>query len=98
FAAAGKLPLRRVTAEMPAPRSQSRWSHLRTGAGDDAHGVDAGRQRAERETVVAGQAGRAEGVGDGALAVADEQRRLQGQRHALDDAPGTLLDGVEIAE
>ena len=54
-------------------------------------------QRAEGVAPVAGEAGGAEGVGDGLVAVADQQRGLQGDRHPLDDAAGARLDRLDVA-
>ena len=67
-------------------------------AGDDRLRVDAGRERAVLQAGVAGEAGGAERVGDGGRRVAHEQRALQREGHALDDAPGALLDRVRVAE
>ncbi len=44
---------------------------------------------------VALQAGGAEGVGDGLVAEADQQRALQGERHPLDHAARALLERLE---
>ena len=58
--------------------------------------VDARRQRAEGAAPVAGQARSAERVGDRRVAVADEQRALQRERHPLDDAAGARLERLEV--
>src|SRR3977135_2672976 len=65
---------------------------------DDRREVDAGRQRAVLEAPIARQARRAEGVGDGGGRVAHEQRALQAQRHAFDDAPRARLERAGIGE
>ena len=64
---------------------------------DDAAEVGAGGQGAEGLAPVAGEAGGAEGVGDGLVAVADQERGLQGERHPLDDAAGAGLDRLDVA-
>ena len=64
---------------------------------DDAAEVGAGGQGAEGLAPVAGEAGGAEGVGDGLVAVADQQRGLQGERHPLDHAAGAGLDRLDVA-
>ena len=43
------------------------------------------------------EAGGAEGVGDGRVAVADQERCLEGERHLLDDAAGAGLDRLDVA-
>ena len=58
----------------------------------------AGRQRAEGAAPVAAEPRGAEGVGDRRVAVADQQRALERQRHPLDDAPGPRLDRLEVGE
>ena len=47
---------------------------------------------------VAAEARGAEGVGDGRVAEADQQRALERERHALDDAPRAGLDRLEVGE
>ena len=56
----------------------------------------AGRQGAEGPAPIAAEARGAEGVGDGLVAVADQQRALQRQRHPLDDPAGPGLQGLEV--
>ena len=63
-----------------------------------AAGVDARRQRPEDVAPVALEPGRAEGVGDGRVAVTDEQRSLEGQGHPLDQAAGAGLDSLRVGE
>ena len=58
---------------------------------EDRRGVDARGQRAVGEAAVAGQPRGAERVGDGRRRVAHEQRALQRERHALDDAARAQL-------
>jgi hypothetical protein len=50
------------------------------------------------EAALAAQARGAERVGDGGRRVADEQRGLQREREALDDAAGAVLEGVGVAQ
>ena len=57
----------------------------------------AGGEGAEGLAPVAGEAGGAEGVGDGLVAVADQQRGLEGERHLLDHAAGADLDRLDVA-
>ena len=64
---------------------------------DDAAEVGAGGEGAEGLAPVAGEAGGAERVGGRLVAVADEQRALERDRHPLDDAPRPRLDRLEIA-
>src|SRR5712691_257481 len=47
---------------------------------------------------VAVQSRGAEGVGDGRRGVAHEQRALQAQRHAFDDAPRAGLERLGVGE
>ena len=70
---------------------------LRAVALDDAAEVRAGGEGAEGVAPVAAEAGGAEGVGDGLVAVADQQRGLEGDRHPLDHAAGALLDRLDVA-
>ena len=64
---------------------------------DDAPEVGAGGEGAEGLAPVAGEAGGAEGVGDGFVAVADQERGLEGEGHALDHAAGAGLDRLDVA-
>src|SRR5438128_1975205 len=64
---------------------------------DDARVVVARGQGAEGLAPVAGEAGGDEGVGDGLVAVADQERALQGERHPLDDPPGADLERADVA-
>ena len=65
---------------------------------NDPDGVDAAGQRAEREAAVAAEPRRAERVGDGGRRVADEQRRLQRERHPLDERGARASTRVGVAE
>ena len=58
---------------------------------DDRREVEPRRERAEGLAPVAGEAGGAEGVGDGFIAVADEEGGLEGEGHFLDDAAGVRV-------
>jgi hypothetical protein len=62
------------------------------------HGVDAAWQTAVVEAAVRCQPGGAEGVGNGARCVLDEQRALKRQRHLLNDRPGTEFKRFAIVE
>src|SRR5438445_12664674 len=64
---------------------------------DDATEVDPRGEGAEGLAPVAGEAGGAEGVGDSLVAVADQQRGLQRDRHPFDDAAGAGLDRLDVA-
>ena len=80
----------------PAPRS----GDGRRGALDDGRRRrgDARRERPEGLAAVAIEPGRAEGVGDGLVSVADQQRSLQGDGHALDQPAGAELELGGVAE
>src|SRR5258707_14586608 len=64
---------------------------------DDAGEVGVGGQGAEGLAPVAGEAGGAEGVGRGLVAVTHQERCLQGEGHALDHAAGASLDRLHVA-
>jgi hypothetical protein len=66
--------------------------------GDDRGGVRAGGQRAVGEAALAAEPGGAERVGDRRGRVADEQRGLQREREALDQAPRAVLERVAVGE
>ena len=63
----------------------------------DAASTPAG-QRAERAAPVAVEPRGAEGVGDGRVGVAHEQRALQRERHPLDDPPRARLGVLEVGQ
>ena len=65
---------------------------------DDRAVVDAGRQGPESVAPVALEPARAEGVGDRGVAVADQQRGLQRQRHPLDQPARAELHVVGVPE
>src|SRR5919204_6882944 len=71
-------------------------SDLRAVPLDDPGEVGAPWQGAEGQARVALQARGAEGVGDRRIAVANQQRGLQRQRHPLDHASGPRLDLFEV--
>src|ERR1700733_8605197 len=81
-----------------ASRAGSRRSGWGARAGDDALEVCACGQRAVLKAAVAAEACGTERVCDCCWRAAHEQRALQAQRHAFDDAPRALLERGWIGE
>ncbi len=65
---------------------------------DDGAIVDPGRQRAQRTASVAGDPARAEGVCDRRIAVADEDRSLQGDGHAFHQPACARFEVARVGE
>ena len=72
----------RCSASLIAAQTRTAWRSMIAAVSTPC------RQRAEDVAPVAVEPGRAEGVGDRRVAVADEQRPLQGECHPLDEAAG----------
>src|SRR5438132_13346324 len=70
----------------------------RPGPLEDAIEIDTGRQRTEGEAVVVRETRGHERVRHRRIAVADEERGFEGERHALHQPPGTRLDRAEVAQ
>src|SRR4051794_2143503 len=82
----------RAGAAMPAGRAGRRSGGDRHPAVDDRPEARAGREGPVREPAVPGEAGGAEGVGDGVRRVPEQQRGLPREGKVLDDPAGPELD------
>src|SRR3954447_7955960 len=87
-----------VGASSVFTRPAALGSGLGLRARDDRLEIAARRERAVLEAALAAEARGAEGVGDGGIAVADQQRALQPQSHPFAHAAAPYLERLGVGE